>query len=274
MQQSHTQASLGCLHALHPAAQEGHGPLQHCMTSRCCMLARRGGQELLDDVVMTTEVTVMDHVVRVRCTMEYHGTAPHPPRHQELPAIFVDRRLGVMATYTGAAPWQNAPLSFFFPGQTGSYYKPTERWAAYVDEASGYGLGVFTPVSTDLVAYRIGPDASSARSDCSYLAPLVTAAITPGHAFEFDYFIAMGRVDEMRAWFKDIAQSVGRPAPPLRLMQQQQQQQPAANRTLLLGLQVYDGDSDNTTQAALGFTGLAALEGGLSGWPVDGVQLG
>lgn len=223
-----------------------------------------GGQQLLEDVVMTTKVTMWDKVVKVstavrgwlvwsncnraQCysrsttpvhatcaslvtmwmchyvhqkalltlcginwnpqvhnVMQYTGADQHPARHQELPAIFVDRKLNVLATYNGSKPWSNGSLSFLMPGGKGEYFKPTEKWAAYVDDATGYGLGVFSPTAEQLVAYRVGPEGSSARSDCSYMAPIVTAAIKPGMRFSYDYYIAIGRLDQIRRWFAEIA---------------------------------------------------------------------
>jgi hypothetical protein len=137
--------------------------------------------------------------------MRYSGDAQHPEQHQELPAVFVDRRLNVLAMYTGAAPWSDGPLTFVMPGQVGEYYVPTEGWAAYVDQSSGFGLGVFSPTSDQLVAYRVGPEGSAARSDTSYFAPLVTAHIQPNTEAAYDVYVAVGRVDEMRAAFAEVA---------------------------------------------------------------------
>jgi hypothetical protein len=142
---------------------------------------------------------------QVHNVMHYNGTEVHPARHQELPAIFVDRKLNVLATFNGSNPWSNGPLSFLMPGGTGEYYKLTEKWAAYVDDATGYGLGVFSPTADQLVAYRVGPDGSSALSDCSYMAPIVTAAIKPGMRFSYEYYLAIGRLDQIRKWFAEIA---------------------------------------------------------------------
>lgn len=89
--------------------------------------------------------------------------------------------------------------------QVNEYYKPTERWAAYVDTKSGFGVGIYTPIAEQLVAYRVGPENSTARSDCSYMAPLVTSAIEPNSEFSYDTYIAVGRVDEMRQWFAALA---------------------------------------------------------------------
>jgi hypothetical protein len=116
--------------------------------------------------------------------------------------------VGLLAALTGSAPWTNQPVSFQLPGQLGQYYKLPERWAAYIDAATGFGVGVYNPYATDLVAYRIGPDNSNAKSDCSYFAPLVTAAIQPDTDFTYDVYITVGRVDDMRKRFKAIAATV------------------------------------------------------------------
>jgi hypothetical protein len=110
--------------------------------------------------------------------------------------------------YTDKKPWTSGPLTFIMPGQAGEYHKPTERWAAYVDQASSFGLGVYTPVATQLVAYRIGAENSTKRSDVSYMAPLVTANVLPDTEFSYEAYLAIGRVDEIRAWFAEIAARV------------------------------------------------------------------
>lgn len=175
------------------------------MLSTSALPRNWGGQGLLDDVVMTTQSRLLPNMVKVRQTMRYTGNAGHPERHQEVPAVFVDRRLNALAIYSGSAPWTGGQLSFLMPGQVNEYFKIPEKWAAYVDTKSGFGVGVYTPVAEQLVAYRVGGENSSARSDCSYFAPLVTAAIQPQSEFSYDTYIAIGRVDEMRQWFAALA---------------------------------------------------------------------
>ncbi|WIA08855.1 hypothetical protein OEZ85_008276 [Tetradesmus obliquus] len=175
------------------------------MLSTSALPRNWGGQGLLDDVVMTTQSRLLPNMVKVRQTMRYTGNAGHPERHQEVPAVFVDRRLNALAIYSGSAPWTGGQLSFLMPGQVNEYFKTPEKWAAYVDTKSGFGVGVYTPVAEQLVAYRVGGENSSARSDCSYFAPLVTAAIQPQSEFSYDTYIAVGRVDEMRQWFAALA---------------------------------------------------------------------
>jgi hypothetical protein len=43
-------------------------------------------------------------LLQVTFSMRYTGSAAHPAHHQELPAVFVNRRLSVLALYTGDDP--------------------------------------------------------------------------------------------------------------------------------------------------------------------------
>lgn len=137
--------------------------------------------------------------------MHYTGSTGHPFQHQEVPAVFLDRRLNVLATYIGSNPWTEQQLSFMMPGQVGELYQPTERWAAYVDAETGFGLGIYNPIADQLTAYRVGPENSTAPHHCSYLALLITESIQPDTVVSYDAYIALGRVDEMRKWFAEVA---------------------------------------------------------------------
>jgi hypothetical protein len=46
----------------------------------------------------------------------YLGSHDHPPRHQELPAVFLNRSLGQLVIYEGAAPWTGGELKRLQPG--------------------------------------------------------------------------------------------------------------------------------------------------------------
>ncbi len=96
-------------------------------------------------------------VVHVKFNMRYFGNVTNPNRIQEVPAFFVDRGLGVLAVYNSSAPWTNSPnLTYMFPGGVSSPVnaKATENWAAWIDAASSYGIGIYVPVSSSLTSYR------------------------------------------------------------------------------------------------------------------------
>lgn len=112
-----------------------------------------------------------------RPTYARRCTSPHLPSP--------DRRLGVLALYEGNAPWTGAQLKYATPGGTNAMFWPSERWAAYLDPATGYGIGVFVPIAERLTAYRVGADNSTRVSDTSYFAPLAKFAIQPNSTFSY-----------------------------------------------------------------------------------------
>jgi hypothetical protein len=142
--------------------------------------------------------------------MRYVGNASHPPSHQEVPALFVDRRLGVLSVCSGSSrAWRNASLTFHRPGTTPLYVPVTEPWAAYVTHAAedAYGIAVFTPIAQQVVAYRVGPDEAGGTNSyhTSYLALLVTAAVRPHTEFWYDTYVAVGCLRDMRSAFARLA---------------------------------------------------------------------
>lgn len=101
-------------------------------------------------------------------------------------------------------PCQGKAVQVKTPGPTNENYRITENWAAYIDPATGNGVGVYTPMAGSMTAYRVGPDGSTAPSDCSYFAPTMRFAITPGMSLTYHVFITMGRVEDMRRIFSGI----------------------------------------------------------------------
>eukprot|EP00879_Flechtneria_rotunda_P002025 GHRR01002203.1.p1 GENE.GHRR01002203.1~~GHRR01002203.1.p1 ORF type:complete len:408 (+),score=103.77 GHRR01002203.1:868-2091(+) len=167
-----------------------------------------GGQELLPDVVMTTKVQLLGDVVKVHFSMNYYGNITHMLRHQEVPAVFLTRQLDKLAMYTGQQPWTEDQIAYYWPGTSGQYYKPSEKWSAYVHNTTGFGVGSYTPVSEQVVAYRVGKDGSKALSDCAYLAPLITAQVEPHTEFAYDTYIAVGHETDIRRAFARVAASL------------------------------------------------------------------
>ncbi|KAI8470613.1 MAG: hypothetical protein J3K34DRAFT_419758 [Monoraphidium minutum] len=86
-----------------------------------------GGQQLLEDVIMTSDYRMAADHLAAAYSMAYNGASPQPLRTQETPAFFADRRLSVLAFYEGPAPWSDGGLRFTMPGGTNNYFTPTER---------------------------------------------------------------------------------------------------------------------------------------------------
>jgi hypothetical protein len=158
-----------------------------------------GNQELLEDVFLSSDYKLLPDALQIDFSIRYVGAHGHARRIQEVPAFFADRRLGVLALYSGQAPWSNGDLTFKLPGQTNEDFVPTERWAAYLEPSTGYGIGVFTPIATGMTSYRVGRDNSSRASDTSYFALTAHFEIPPDSVHSYRAYVAVGRVDEMRS---------------------------------------------------------------------------
>ena len=154
----------------------------------------------LSECWMEQWITLQDMVVHARFQMTYQGTNRHAARHQEIPAIFVDASLSTLVTYTGSAPWTGALVSRRTPGPTNEYLPIHENWVAYVD-GRDFGVGAYVPVATEATCYRY-PGKSG--SDCSYVAPIQTFALTPGLRFTYDAYFSVGRLEDLRTRFYRI----------------------------------------------------------------------
>jgi hypothetical protein len=147
-------------------------------------------------------ITPGDDVVEVRYQFTYSDTKAHAPRHQELPAVFLDASLDTLVTYDGSAPWTGAPVVKLEPGPANEYIKITENWLAYVNK-KGEGVGIYVPGVTDATCYRFR--GKGARDlDCSYAAPIATFALTPGLKCSYQAYLTIGTVEEIRERFSRL----------------------------------------------------------------------
>ena len=153
----------------------------------------------LEDFVLEQWIRLRGDLVHVTFRMTYDGEQTHAPRHQELPAVFLDPSLSRLILYDGDALTEQSP------GQTNEYFDIPEHWAAFVDE-SGEGVGVCTPSADQITCYRFR---GGADSDCSYLAPIATFSIRPGLTWEYDTYFLIGKPEAMRARFQELAADGG-----------------------------------------------------------------
>ncbi len=155
---------------------------------------------LLEECTMEQWVELDGPIVRVRFRFTYNGTKSHEPRHQETPAVFVAPELTTLVTYTGPHPWSGGPLTRKVPGWPNEHAVLGESWAAYVDQ-EGNGIGVYVPGTSEATSYRFR---GGSGSDCSYIAPLRTFALTPGLSFSYTAFFTLGDVETIRRRFVEL----------------------------------------------------------------------
>ncbi len=155
---------------------------------------------LLEECAMEQWVELDGPIVRVRFKFTYSGSKSHKPRHQETPAVFVSPELPILVTYTGQKPWSGAPLTRKLPGWPNERVVLSESWAAYVDK-EGNGIGVYVPGISEATSYRFK---GGSGSDCSYIAPSRTFALTPGLSFTYTAFFTLGDAETIRRRFTEL----------------------------------------------------------------------
>jgi hypothetical protein len=156
--------------------------------------------ELVDECTMEQWVELDGPVVRVRYKFTYNGAICHEARHQETPAVFVSPKLSFLVAYTGEKPWSDAPLTTKVPGWPNESVVMSENWAAYVGD-DGKGIGVYVPGAGEATSYRFK---GGSGSDCSYIAPLRTFALTPGLTFSYSAFFTLGDAETIRQRFAEL----------------------------------------------------------------------
>lgn len=162
------------------------------------------GNTVRNDMAINTRMELLQDSVKVSVEFKYTGTDGSPVKNQEIPAAFFDRKLSSLMLYDGDKPWTDDKIRTEYPKGIDSPFrsKITEPWAAYIDPNTGKGVGIFSPKATLITSYRVGPDENPAPSDCSYVAPLMNFALKNGESYDFEYYIAVGTIEEIRNIFK------------------------------------------------------------------------
>ncbi len=158
--------------------------------------------EDISTATMQQWVELKGPVAHIKYRFEQRAGDNHPATHQELPAVFVQPHLRNLVLYDGTQPWTDGPVTRSVPGWPNEYKQMSEHWAAYVD-ASDYGIGVYVPVANELTCYRFGASESAAGA-CSYFAPIRTFAITRDFEWQYDVFVTVGTLKEIRSRFVEL----------------------------------------------------------------------
>jgi hypothetical protein len=153
--------------------------------------------------------TLSGNVLTVRNKLTCHRTdniyAEGILDDQELPAIYPISALKNLYTYLGNLPFTNGILSNpvtinLSSGFWGRYINDTvtENWMAYVDD-SKWGIGVYNPICTNFLAGMSGQPGGEATSGAtSYIAPVKKEILNKNSVYEYEYYLIVGTVDEIR----------------------------------------------------------------------------
>jgi len=151
---------------------------------------------------------LIGNVLKVHCKLTCHRTdniyGENIENHQELPAVYPISALDKLYAYLGNKPFTNDTLStpkvinLKKDGFWGIYPVVPESWMAFTDE-NKLGLGVYNPKCTYFFAGMSGSSGGEADDvSTSYIAPSTKAILNKNSIYEYEYYIIIGTVDEIR----------------------------------------------------------------------------
>jgi hypothetical protein len=117
-------------------------------------------------------------------------------------------------SYTGSQPFAGEPTSEIPDDPTSfwSAWTTPESWGVCAND-NRFGVGVYTPGRTRFIGGLYGsPSGGSASGNTCYLSPLEVAPLDKTSTYEYDYWLMVGTVDEIRQEAYGLHQSI--PPPP------------------------------------------------------------
>lgn len=156
------------------------------------------------EAMMQEWITLDGPIAKIRMRMDYSGESHKRQAHQEMPAMFVDYALPHLMFERDGKLVKHTPIVL------GKNLKPENiiydtEWLAYVDDHD-FGIGIYTPGTKEAVTYRhkgngtTGPDGSA----CSYVAPIRTLQLKNETVVDYQFYITIGTLDEIRARFQKL----------------------------------------------------------------------
>ena len=172
---------------------------------------------LLTQTYYSCVYKLTDEGLTVKNTVVDFLQTPWTEKQQELPAFYTVSALDNFWFYDGDKPWTGDELRVerdlpFWAGKPAFQLKGgnNETWCAWTND-SDYGVGLFTPKATSLLAGRYQYDGSAdAGSDSTnYVAPLGVFGLEFDKPFSYYYYLTAGNVDEIRDSFSGIGNLQG-----------------------------------------------------------------
>ena len=148
------------------------------------------------EAIMGVTISLDGSLAKIRFRMDYTGKDQSVIRDQEMPAVFVDAELPNLV-YS-----EDGKLKRRVPGWPNQRGKATESWVAYLDDKD-WGIGICTPGTESFTCYRFKGDGKTGPtgSACSYVAPLRRFSLQKGLAVDYEVFLTIGSLAEIRKRF-------------------------------------------------------------------------
>jgi hypothetical protein len=122
---------------------------------------------------------------------------------QELPAVYPISSLSKLYAYVGENPFANEQVQQLevinlTSGFWGRYENISENWMAFVDD-NQFGMAVYNPKTIRFLAGMSGvPGKEAADGSTSYIAPIKKEILYKNWMYEYEYYIIIGKLDELR----------------------------------------------------------------------------
>lgn len=139
-------------------------------------------------VWFTQRITLDGPLLKVKHDTFYDGKTKGMPRHQEMPAVFVNPK------YSRLMRLQNGLMVENIPGWPNEYFAIEKGFCAYVNGAN-WGIGMVSDCS-HVTAYRFLPEGGQ-KSWCSYVAPIKTFSLYPGMRDSFSVTFTVGTMKQI-----------------------------------------------------------------------------
>jgi len=155
------------------------------------------------EAIMQEWITLDGTLAKIRMRMDFTGESQQRAAHQEMPAMFVDFDLPHLIFEKEGKLVRHEPmiLGKDLAPQKISY---DGAWLAYVDDKD-FGIGIYTPGTKDAVTYRAaGKKTGPTGGACSYVAPIRTIKLTQNEAIDYEFYLTIGTLDEIRARFAKL----------------------------------------------------------------------
>ena len=153
------------------------------------------------EAIMQEWITLVGPVAKIRMRMDFTGETQQRAAHQEMPAMFVDFDLPHLIFEKEGKLVRHEPV-FLGNGVGPQKISYDTGWLAYV-VGEAVGTGIYTPGTNNAVNYRHRGNGKTgpAGSACSYVAPIRTLKLTKGEAVDYEFYLTIGTLEEIRTRF-------------------------------------------------------------------------
>lgn len=166
-------------------------------------------KERITPSYMEAEYTIENGAVHVECRFVDFSGYPVVTTTQEIPAFYCIEPFNRFV-YANGGEIRSEPDLIFWPDAGYPNFTSDENWAAFVgQEENSFGIGVYVENETRFLSGvfarggELGVD-PSVDSPTSYIAVLKTRQSTSFEPFSYDYYLATGDTNEIRATFNAL----------------------------------------------------------------------